>query len=288
MSEFHQPTTDDIKWLKEILNEAQPVSCDYTVGNILGWNNYYGETAARIEDCLVLKVKDNNLFGFPKGKSFETALDYLIKNYDAPSFYGLTSDECEIIKRKFPDEYSFIPSENSFDYVYRVFELATLKGKKYHSKKNHISYFEKTFDWSYEELSVKSLAECIDINNKWYEKNFEKDPFAIEIEKNLFDIALNHFDTLGFRGGLLRADGEIVAFTFGEKLNNSTFCTHFEKALTSVRGAYPMINMQFAKNTISDFEFVNREDDVGQEGLRKAKQSYHPEFMVEKFTAVKL
>lgn len=288
MSDFHQPCPDDIKWLKKILSEAQPSSCDYTVGNLLGWNEYYGEEISEIEGCLVVRVKENNLFGFPKGTNYKKALDYLKNNFDAPSFYGLTAEECEILKREYPDEYNYIPSRNSFDYVYRVSELAELKGKKYHSKKNHISYFEKNFDWSYEELNSELLKECISMDEKWYEQNVDKDPFGIEIENNLLKIALDNFDELEFKGGVLKADGKIVAFTFGEKLNDSTFCTHFEKALTSVRGAYPMINMLFAKNTISNFEFVNREDDVGSEGLRKAKLSYHPEFLVEKYTAVKL
>ncbi len=288
MSDFHQPTSDDINRLKKILCDAQPVSCDYTVGNILGWNALYNEEMAVIENCLVLKVKDNNLFGFPKGENYGAALEYIINSFEAPSFYGLTTQECEILKNKFPGEYNYIPSRNSFDYVYRVSELAELKGKKYHSKKNHISFFEKNFDWKYEELNAELLKECMSMDEEWYEQNVEKDPFGIEIEKNLLNVALENYDALEFKGGVLKADGRIVAFTFGEKLNDSTFCTHFEKALTSVRGAYPMINMLFAKNTISGFEFVNREDDVGSEGLRRAKLSYHPEFLIEKYTAVKL
>lgn len=288
MSEFHQPCTEDIQWLKRILDEVQPVCCDYTAGNILGWNALYNEEISEIEGCLVMRVKNNNLFGFPKGGSFDRALDYIKRNFEEPSFYGLTADECEILKKKYPDEYNYLPSRKSFDYIYRVSDLAELKGKKYHSKKNHISYFEKNNSWNYEELDSKILEECITMNNEWYELNVEKDPFGIETENNLLRVALENYDALEFRGGVLRADGRIVAFTFGEKLNNNTFCTHFEKALTSVRGAYPMINMLFARNTINDFEFVNREDDTGSEGLRKAKLSYHPEFLVEKYTAVKL
>ena len=95
-----------------------------------------------------------------------------------------------------------------------------------------------------------------------------------------------HFEEIGGIGGVLRIDGEVVAFTFGERLNDNTFDTHFEKAYSDIRGAYPMINQLVAKTLLSDYEFINREDDVGSEGLRSAKLSYHPEFLVKKYSAV--
>jgi hypothetical protein len=118
--------------------------------------------------------------------------------------------------------------------------------------------------------------------------NLEKDQDGIEVEGEVLKFCFDNYSKLDFIGGLIRIDGEVVAFTFGEKLNENTFDTHFEKAYSTVRGAYPMINREFAKNTINCFEYVNREDDVGSEGLRKAKLSYHPEILLEKFTAVKL
>ena len=100
--------------------------------------------------------------------------------------------------------------------------------------------------------------------------------------------SFTNFDKFGFIGGVLRVNGEVIAFTFGEKLNENTFVTHFEKAFADIRGAYPMINNQFALNTINNYEYVNREDDMGSEGLRKAKLSYYPEILLEKYTAVKV
>ena len=287
MSEFHRPNLSDLEWLKRILSESQPVCCDYSAGNLLGWSIYYGEQIAEIEDCLVLKSDKGNCFGFPQGKNFKKALQYIIDNFSEPLFYCLTPAECDLISAEYPDRYSFVPARNSFDYVYRVPELATLNGKRHHGKRNHISYFEKNNNWSYEEITSDTLEECILMNEKWYENNVEKDRSGIENERMVLRFAAEHYQLLNFRGGLLRCDGEIVAFTFGEKLNDSTFNTHFEKAFSSVRGAYQMINKLFAQNTINDFRFVNREDDVGLDGLRKAKLSYYPEFLVEKYRAVK-
>lgn len=288
MYEFRSPCIDDAEWMREVLMQAQPESCEFTVGNILGWHAFYGAEIANIENCLVTKIGKNNLFGFPKGDNREKALDVVFSEFDYPSFYGLTAGESDLIRERCPGEYIFYQSRNSFDYVYKVENLAKLSGKKYHSKRNHISFFEKNFNWSYEAITPETLGECIELNEQWYEDNLNKDPVGIKNERQVLEFSFKNYDRLAYRGGLLRVDGKIVAFTFGEKLNDTTFDTHFEKALSSVRGAYPMINMMFAREGISDFVYVNREDDTGSEGLRKAKLSYHPDMMIEKFTAVKL
>lgn len=288
MFEFHQPTLNDFDWLKAVLGQAQPMSCEYALSNLIGWAKHYGAQIAEIEDCLVAKIQKNEVFGFPKGNNWRQALAALKDEYDHPSFYGLTVEEKDLIEKSFPSEYVFYPSRNSFDYIYRVLDLANLSGKKYHSKRNHISFFKKTYNWSYEEMNSDNITECIRMNEKWYALNVDKDPEGIDAEREVLNLSFENFEKFGFTGGLLRVDGEVVAFTFGEKLNENTFVTHFEKAFADIRGAYPMINNQFALNTISSFEFVNREDDIGSEGLRKAKLSYYPEILLEKFTAVKI
>lgn len=288
MLDFHTPCREDVSWLKNVLHDAQPQCCDYTVGNILAWCEQYNTLITEIEGCLVAKVDGNNLFGFPQGRSFEKTLEIIFNNFEAPSFYGLTKKECEFLDVKYNGMFNFYESRKSFDYVYRTEDLATLKGKKYHSKRNHISYFEKNFNWKYEEITPASLGECIKFNEEWFNRNEEKDPYGIEIERKALHFAFENYELLKFKGGLLKVDGDIVAFTFGEMLNDNTFNTHFEKADADVRGAYPMINMLFARESLKEFEYINREDDVGSEGLRKAKMSYHPEFLVEKYTAVKI
>ena len=288
MYEFHTPCAEDVHWLRKTLSEAQSPCCDYTVGNLLGWSLFFNEKIAKIENCLVLNIDKNQLFGFPQGHNYKNALNAICREYENPSFFLLTENECKILNEQFPGQYAFYPSENHYDYVYRTEDLATLKGRKYHSKRNHISFFEKNYDWKYEELSADSLAECIKMNEEWFLENEEKDPYGIDIEHQVLNFALENYGELNFRGGLIRIDGKIAAFTFGEKLNDNTFNTHFEKAYSCIRGAYPMINMLFARETINDFDLVNREDDAGSEGLRKAKFSYHPAFIVEKYTAVKI
>lgn len=288
MFDFHQPTMDDFDFIKNTLDKCQPQSCEYALSNLIGWSSHYGAEIADVKGCLVAKIKNNDLFGFPKGDNWENALFELQREYEFASFYGLINEEKEKLDKLFPGEYNFYHSRNSFDYIYKVSDLAELSGKKYHPKRNHISYFKKNYVWSYEEISNANLNECIKMNEKWYESNFEKDPDGIMAERNVLNLAFSNFEKFGFVGGLLRVNNEVVAFTFGEKLNNDTFVTHFEKAFADIRGAYPMINNLFAMNTISEYKFVNREDDLGSEGLRKAKLSYYPEILLEKFTAVKI
>lgn len=288
MFDFHQPTMNDFDWLKAVLGQAQPMSCEYALSNLIGWSSHYGAQIASIENCLVAKIVKNEVFGFPKGDNWKAALVALKQRYEFPSFYGLTVEEKDRLEKAFPGEYVFYPSRNSFDYIYRVSDLAMLAGKKYHSKRNHISYFKNNYNWSYEELSQENIDDCIRMNEKWYMLNVDKDPEGIEAERRVLEFSFENFEKFAFVGGVLRVDGEVVAFTFGEQLNDNVFVTHFEKAFSSIRGAYPMINNQFALNTLKDYEFVNREDDLGSEGLRKAKLSYYPEILLEKYTAVKI
>ena len=288
MYRFNQPKIEDLNWLKDIIDESQPTSCDYALGNIIGWSSHYGAKVRQIDGCLVSKIDKNDLFGYPKGKNHIQALKTIMNEYEYPSFYGLVEEETKELNSLYPSLYSFYESRDSFDYIYRVDELAKLEGKKYHSKRNHIAYFERNYSWNYEEINSDNISECIEMNNEWFELNYDKDPFGLENESEVLDLLFKNYERFGFKGGLLRIDGKVIAFTFGEELNKKTFNTHFEKAFSDIRGAYPMINMQFAFNSLTDYEFVNREDDVGSEGLRKAKLSYHPFDLIKKYTAVRI
>lgn len=283
---FHKPEFDDIKWMKQKLKESQPQCCEFSAGNLLGWSKFYDGQVGNVENCLVSRLYKDDSFCFPKGENCESAVKAIINDFNYPKFSFLEKHETEILEKLFPGKYDFISERDSFDYVYSREKLAALSGKKYHGKRNHITYFERTFNWSFEELNRSNIYECITMNEKWYTLNVEKDREGIEDEREVLRLNFAHFEEIGGIGGVLRIDGEIVAFTFGERLNNNTFVTHFEKAYSDIRGAYPMINQLFAQTMLSDYEFINREDDVGSEGLRSAKLSYHPEFLVEKYSAV--
>lgn len=181
------------------------------------------------------KNKKYNSYSFPKGKNREEALCEIVPYFDYPKFSTIEKHETEILEKLFPGKYEFTEERDSFDYVYSREKLATLGGKKYHGKRNHIAYFERTFNWSFEELNRSNIDDCIAMNEKWYTLNVEKDREGIEDEREVLRLNFAHFEEIGGIGGVLRIDGEVVAFTFGERLNDNTFDTHFEKAYSDIR-----------------------------------------------------
>lgn len=142
--------------------------------------------------------------------------------------------------------------------------------QKYHSKRNFISRFEKSYDWSYEGITSENLNLCRGISKRW------SDAHGYVDEEIALNCAFDNFEELGLLGGILYANHVPIAFTIGEKLNDEVFDVHFEKALSEYVGAFAMIRNQFVKNELVEYKFVNLEEDLGIEGLRKAKLSYHP------------
>ena len=172
---------------------------------------------------------------------------------------------------------------DSADYVYETEKLSRLSGKKYHSKKNHVNKFKATYpDWSYEPITKDNVEECFQMALRWRELNgCEED----EEKHAEICVALNFlrlFEELEMRGGALRVNGEVAAFTIGEQVGTDTLVVHIEKAFADVQGAYAMINQQFAEHEGTGFPYLNREEDMGEEGLRQAKMSYKPVFLIEK------
>ncbi|MDR2585019.1 MAG: phosphatidylglycerol lysyltransferase domain-containing protein, partial [Prevotellaceae bacterium] len=175
------------------------------------------------------------------------------------------------------------PERDSWDYIYKVDDLSTLQGKRYQSKRNHIARFTELPDWRYEPIGGANITECIEMNSAWCHLMGCTENKSLHMETCAAEMGLQNFDALGLDGALLRLSGKVVAYTLGEPINSDTFIVHVEKAFPDIRGAYPTINREFMRNLGTGFVYVNREDDVGDEGLRRAKESYHPVFMEEKY-----
>ena len=161
--------------------------------------------------------------------------------------------------------------------------LISLSGKKYHGNKNHVNKFKNTYpDWSYEKLTDENVEDCFQMALKWRTQNGCEEDEEKRAEMCVTLNALRLYKELHLTGGVLRAEGRVVAFTLGEELNPDMFVVHIEKAFADVPGAYPMINQQFLLHEAPEYLYVNREDDAGSDGLRKAKESYRPVFLMEK------
>lgn len=291
MLEFQKPGIKDKEWVKECFGKNNIVDCEYCFGNLIIWSEIYKMEICHYKDFFISRSPDGDggySFCFPKGEGdYDEIISLIEKEYEKVSFFGLNSRDCKILKEIRKESYEISSDRDMFDYIYKVSDLAQLKGRRYHQKRNHIAFFENNYDWQYEKINDQNINECLLMNEEWEKDNKEKIKMGIASEEIAIKNAVKYYKELDFVGGLIRVDKKVVAYTFGERLSDNIFCTHFEKAFASIRGAYPMINREFARNELSSFEFVNREEDMGIEGLRKAKLSYHPYMMSEIFNAEK-
>ncbi len=292
MLDFKAPRIKDSPWVTQLMDSTRRESCEYCFGNIFIWSPIYSTYIARFEDFfLAADIRDDGAYCFPMGhgdlrKAVEAVRADARERARNLRFFGVTESDKRMLEAVCPGEFTFEPDRDFFDYIYFREDLATLSGKKYHSKRNHIAAFERNENYTYEEINARNMTDCISMDEVWKKENLDKDPVGLEQEHAALMRAFENYDALGFRGALLRVDGEVVAFTMGESMGRHMFCTHFEKAFAHVRGAYPMINREFAARSLTEFPLVNREEDTGDEGLRKAKLSYHPLKLLVKYDAV--
>lgn len=267
-------------------------SCERTFANSYLWKRFYPVTFAIVEDTLVFKSerKDGFAFAFPAGepenvkKAIGILDEYSKERGSSLRFYHVTSESFALLEEWYPGRFQITYNEDVADYIYEAEKLATLAGKKLHAKRNHINKFKQTYEgrWSYETITKDNLEGCFQMGLKWRNENGCEDDEEKNAEICVTLNALRLFEELELVGGLLRLDGEIVAFTIGEPICEDTFVVHIEKAFADIQGAYPMINQQFVEHECMKYKYINREEDTGSEGLRKAKRSYRPVFMVEK------
>lgn len=292
MLEFKKPELEDKNWVKKAMENSGEMGCDYCFGNLYVWSAYYNNTIACYDGLFLSKDSTDSAdyYLYPCGEGNKKgAVEELIRIHKQDGkdleMYCLTPEKVRELDSMFPDKFEFSEQRDYFDYIYLSSDLINLSGRKYHSKRNHISFFKNNFDWKYERITPDNLSECYQMNIKWEKINSEYAEEGLDAELDAIKRAFFNYEKLDFVGGLLRKDGEVVAYTFGEEINKKVFCTHFEKAYYDVRGAYPTINQQFCENELSSYKYINREDDTGDEGLRQAKMTYHPAILLPKYLA---
>ncbi len=290
--DFKRPQLEDKEVISHYFKHHTSRSCERTFVNVFLWARFYNVTFAIIEDTLVFKSEDEDSFAFayPAGepenvkKALDTLYQYSQERGVSFRLYNVTPDHFEQIEAWYPGRFQIEYNEDLADYVYESEKLCTLAGKKLHGKRNHINKFKSLYEgrWSYETMSGDNVEECFQMALKWRNLNGCDDDPEKNSEMCVTLNSLRLFRELELTGGILRVDGQIVAFTIGEPVCSDTFVVHIEKAFPDVQGAYTMINQQFVEHECMDYRYVNREEDTGDEGLRKAKRSYRPVFMVEK------
>ena len=282
---------EDRPRLDKYLLTKKDRSCDMVFPNIYLWSRKYKVGYEIVEDCLVFgeegRQEYNRSFPFGTEENKRRAVLHFMrqaKETGVDWFFNLvTESDFALLEKWFPGCFTIKYNRDRADYVYETEKLALLSGKKYHKKKNHVNKFKSLYpDWTYEPITDDNVEDCFQMAMKWRQLNGcdededKKDEMCVTMN------ALRLMKELELTGGLLRVDGQVVAFAIGEPLQEDMFCVHIEKALTEYQGAYPMINQQFVLHEMMDYRYVDREEDTGSEGLRKAKESYRPVFMVNK------
>lgn len=289
----------DIQWKMIALSDKELIegfyrqeklrNCEATFANNYLWAPHYEIRYAVVEGMLVF-LSDEASFSvsFPVGagdlrKTVDMLLAYFSEKGKPFKMHLVSPAQFEKLEALYPGRFQVAYDRDLADYVYESERLLTLSGKKLHAKRNHINKFKETYpDWQYESITEENTGECLEMAQAWRVLNgCDED----ENKHAEFCVTLNALKLrreLGLKGGLLRADGRVVAFTLGEAVGDDTFVVHIEKAYADVQGAYPMINQQFVAHEGAAYRYINREEDTGAEGLRKAKLSYYPDRMLEK------
>lgn len=292
MANFREIKIEDKKWVDGILNSSYAESLEYNFTTAFIWRKIYGIQISPLcnGELYTTKTKDNS-FLIPQGNgnikgAIDEIFDYCKENKILPRFYSVTENTKKILEEYYPNMFRFRENRDGADYVYESEKLATLSGKKLSAKRNHINRFiENNPDWKYEKIDKSNISEAFEMNEKWCRAvNFETKK-GLKEEGCAVREAFENFDELKLVGGLIRAQGEVVAYSMGDPLNKDTFLVHIEKAFAEVQGAYAIMNREFVSHNCKDYIYVNREDDTGDEGLRKAKLSYKPVKLIDKWIA---
>lgn len=216
-------------------------------------------------------------------KAITPAVQYFHANGAEPRFRSVNGVFVDLF-RKFCPQFTLSPDRNTFDYVYLAEDLINLSGRKYHGKRNHIHQFASQYSYEYRPLTVDMADDCMKLYLSWLQEKDIMEP-GILGEMKAIQFLLPNLDELHIKGGTIFINGQLRAFTIGEQINADTALIHIEKADAAYIGLYALINQQFAEHTWSNMTYINREEDMGIPGMRKAKLSYRPVKLIEKFDA---
>ncbi|MBE6732601.1 MAG: DUF2156 domain-containing protein [Ruminococcaceae bacterium] len=265
-------------------------SCENSFVNLLVWQKSYHNCYKIYDDCFLLYSKSNGkkLYRLPLCDDFIKGFKNIIEHNDGklPFIWAQDGERFETFKKLYGDKYDFFEIRDAFDYIYNSKDLAELSGKKYHSKRNHISAFSKKYDWQYKTITNELKDKVLACADKWYKENEDRLDKYMLVEREGISTIINNMDLLDAKGGAIIVNDEVVAFTLGSPINDFVFDVHIEKALSKYSEAYTVINREFVKNELFEYKYINREDDMGLMGLRKAKLSYKPEILLKKYRCV--
>lgn len=272
----------------------QEENCEYSFTNLSIWGK---QQAAVVDGQLAFFSQFNRraVYLFPAGTgSKHKVLDAILHDAQARGIRccitGMNREKCELLERYYPGKFRFFLDRDGFDYIYDIHDLADLKGRHFQKKRNHLNKFRSVCPhWRTEPISNANLEAVRAFAAQWYKTRQEIAPHIdYHLEQQALSRALNDLSVLPLEGMVLLVGTRILAFTLASPLTDDTYDIHFEKAVEDIDGAYAAINQAFAdhlRKKHPQLRYLNREDDMGIEGLRQAKLSYHPHHLIEKYWA---
>lgn len=292
--QFHEPTIEDAAWAAPMLRQSGMKSCEFSFTTIYMWRQYYNNQIARYGNFLFIRSGDvEPLYLLPVGGDLREGIELLRQVAHDRSepllLFGGDADIKARIEAWYPGVFDWQPSPADFDYIYNADDLALLGGRKYHGKRNHIAAFNEAYRWTYETIDDSNCDEATAMICEWCRERGNCSDPGLRSERLSIREALKNRKALSLTGGLLRVDGKVIAMTMASPISDEVVDVHSEKALTAYEGAYAVINQEFVKRELQGrYRLINRENDLGIDGLRRAKQSYHPALLLEKYLATEI
>ena len=275
-----------------MLGDLRPGQSELTFTNLFIWREAYGLRLSRVGEAVAIfswRADPEDSFLFPPlgaGANADVArrcLEHMAESGHRAVMARATKRDIERLGLG-KEEFAIEPDRDNWDYVYRVEDLVQLSGNRYHRKRNHLEQFTGRHEFAYRPLTPELVPACQELQDKWCDEKHCDLVATLRAEGRAVKEVLEKVDALGVTGGCIEVDGKIEAFTLGELLNPETVVIHIEKANAAFHGLYQVINQQFLEKQWAEVRYVNREQDMGVSGLRRAKESYYPDHMVEKVT----
>lgn len=292
---WNYPSVNDSKWIYPLAESNKCMGSDTSYANLFFLRNKYNIEICFYKNYLLRHYSGTGSrrgYGFPIGSGDITEIIDLLRN-DARqrgepfAFCLVTEEQKAVLEHWFPGSFTYNKNRDDADYIYLQSDLALLKGKKYHKKKNHVSRFQRKYeDHCFREITEYNKDDAWRIAVAWHHNHKGQSRAAQNLELEAIREALYYFDDLHLRGGILYAFCEPVAMTIASQISSHICDIHFEKALESyaANGAYAVINQKFAA-LLPEYTYLNREEDIGLAGLRDAKLSYYPAVLLKKYFA---
>lgn len=288
---FHPLTVADREAVQTVTLHAGRRNCNYTFANLVGWQFWFHTEVCVFADAVVLRFNLEGKRAYmvcTAGNLSDTLIEGLLSDSGGEmTLLGLEDSQVASLS-PFSSHLSFLVESrrNQYDYIYRRADLAALRGGLLKAKRNHVNRFLTEHpDFEYRQLTPELFDKCRQLTAIWQERKEES--VTIDAERRVMETVFAHWEALGMIGGSIFVDGRMVAFTYGAAVSTDTFDVCVEKADRGVKGAFAIVNQQFAEHLPDQYIYLNREEDMGIPGLRKAKLSYHPEILLS-YNMVKL